>query len=124
MMSFPGTIRERGLAAEARAEQYLVQQGLIPLRQRYRCRYGEIDLIMDDNGALVFVEVRYRKNHRFGSAAESVDNRKQQRIITTARHYLKQHVAHTVPICRFDVLALSGKGLENIEWIKDAFQAS
>ena len=123
-MWFKRTIRDRGPAAEAAARHHLEMQGLIFLEQNYRCKLGEIDLIMQDEQTLVFIEVRYRKNLHYGSTAESVDPRKQQRIITTANHYLQTRVSDKIPRCRFDVVALWGQKQENIEWIKDAFQSS
>ena len=82
--------------------------------------YGEIDLIMEDKKTLVFVEVRYRKSAKYGSALESVNNQKQARIIHTAKHYLQQHSSkHSA--YRFDVVALTPN---NIDWVKDAFQLS
>lgn len=121
MKPLPG---ETGAKAEERARIYLEQQGLRLVEQNYRCRQGEIDLIMQDGGTLAFVEVRYRKSTGFGSPAESVTPSKQQRIITTAAHYLQSKHARKMPPCRFDMLAIVGKEQQNINWIKDAFRAS
>jgi putative endonuclease len=104
---------------EQRAEHYLTRQGLKLLARNYRCRHGEIDLIMRDGDALVFIEVRYRKNARFGSAAASVTTGKQRRIIRTAQHYLQHHPSGAD--CRFDVLAMTGS--EHLEWLKNAFES-
>lgn len=117
-----GTHRERGPEAELQAQRYLEQQGLATLDKNYRGRRGEIDLVMREGDTPVFVEVRYRKNPSFGSAAESVDMRKQQKIIATANQYLHHNYRTDPPACRFDVLAISGKAQENIDWIRDAFQ--
>jgi len=107
----------RGETAEQQAYNFLIKQGLKPLRRNFRCKYGELDLIMTDQKSLVIVEVRFRKNDRYGSAAESVTAAKQSRIIATAQVYLSQHKTDG-PI-RFDVVALSGDGALN--WIKNAF---
>jgi putative endonuclease len=72
---------------------------------------------MRDGGTLVFVEVRYRRSDRFGTAAETVDRRKQQRLTAAASHYLQTHP--TLLPCRFDVVAVSGE--DRIHWIKNAF---
>ena len=72
-----------GTGAEDLACAYLQQNGLRLLARNYRCRSGEIDLIMRDGEYLVFVEVRYRKREAFGSAAETVSSSKRARIITT-----------------------------------------
>ncbi len=117
------TTRKIGTAAEDLAIEHLEQRGLILLTRNYHCRRGEIDLIMQEGNFLVFVEVRYRKNDRYGSAAESVTRQKQRRLLTTAEYYLQSERHHADNICRFDVIALSGEQDPQIEWIKDAFQA-
>ena len=65
---------EKGLAGERQALAYLRQHGMRPVCQRYRCPYGEIDLVMLDGECLVFVEVKLRKSARFASAMEYVDS--------------------------------------------------
>ncbi len=113
---------ERGAKAEERARIYLEQQGLRLVERNYRCRQGEIDLIMQDGKTLAFIEVRYRKGTGFGSPAESVTSAKQQRIAATAAHYLQSRKERKMPPCRFDMLAIVGPEQQNIDWIKDAFQ--
>lgn len=109
--------------SEDMALRYLCQRGLKLIVRNYACRLGEIDLIMQDRQQLVFIEVRYRKNQKYGGALNSVTIRKQQRIYKTAQHYLQQHSASSKP-CRFDVIALEGPPTSPaINWIKDAFQA-
>ena len=110
--------RERGLAAESRACAFLEAQGLRLLQRNYRLRSGEIDLIMRDATHLVFIEVRYRSSNRYGGALQSVDFRKQQRIMRTARHFLLCN-PYDLPV-RFDVIALEG---QVIRWIQHAFEA-
>jgi putative endonuclease len=111
-----------GSEAEQRALRFLERKGLRLLTRNYRCRQGEIDLVMREGNFLVFVEVRYRKHNRYGSPAESVTAKKQQRILSAAARYLLE-TAETKPRpCRFDVVAISAEG-ENIDWIRDAFQA-
>ncbi len=117
----PGS-KDRGKAAEERACRHLTARGLRLVERNFRCRRGEIDLIMRDGQELVFVEVRYRKDSRFGSAAESVDRRKQQRIVAAATLYLQR--SSGIPPCRFDVLAISADQEEPIEWVRNAFEAS
>ena len=106
-----------GKKAETKAEDYLHKRGLITVAKNYRCKGGEIDIVMLDKDQLVFVEVRYRRNTQFGSAADSVTSIKQRRIITAAQHYL-QHIGHQ-PACRFDVVGFDGG---RTTWIRDAFQ--
>ncbi len=109
----------------ARAEQwvmrYLQQQGLQLLAQNYRCRFGEIDLIMQDGATLVFVEVRLRRHAAFGGAAASIDALKQQRIIHTAQHYLASLAR--MPPCRFDAVLMDDAEGHNLQWLKNAFDA-
>ncbi len=107
--------------AENRACNYLQQQGLKLIECNYRSRRGEIDLVMQQDKTLVFVEVRLRTNDRFGSAAESITSRKQGRIIAAAQHYLLQQPSSLA--CRFDVVAISGKEAPSIDWIPNAFQS-
>ena len=108
---------EIGREAEARAEEYLRREGLHTVTRNYRCRSGEIDLIMRDGDHLVFIEVRYRSHSGFGGAAASVGRDKQQRLIRSAQSYLQTN-RWSGP-CRFDVVAF-GNGQEK-EWIRDAF---
>jgi putative endonuclease len=117
----PGQI---GAAAEEQAKAYLEAQGLSLAERNYRCRQGEIDLIMQDRETLVFVEVRYRKHSHFGGAESSITRGKQRRIIMAASHFLQSMKGRNIPPCRFDVLAIEGKEPQNIHWIKDAFQAT
>jgi putative endonuclease len=114
------TTGSRGAAAEVLAEQYLQQQGLRSCARNYRCKLGEIDLIMRDGECLVFIEVRLRNNRYFASAAESITAAKQHRILRTAQFYLQQHQLTDKVPCRFDVIALGGNG-QTVEWLRDAF---
>lgn len=114
--------QHRGERAEHIAAQYLQQQGLQLLQQNYRCKRGEIDLIMLHNNTLCFIEVRLRRHHAFASAAASVDFRKQQKVIATAEHYLQQ-TRDSRP-CRFDVIALETLAIDSIQWLPNAFDAS
>jgi putative endonuclease len=107
----------RGKNAEDQAHDFLIGKGLIPVDRNYRCKQGELDLVMRDRDSLVFVEVRYRKSDTYGSALESVTSAKQQRIIAAAPHYLSR--THLNPALRFDVVAISGDGTVN--WIKNEF---
>jgi putative endonuclease len=113
-----------GAEAEALACQYLQKQGLRLVTKNYRCRMGEIDLIMREKAILVFIEVRYRKNSHYGSSAESVNLAKQHKLLKTAHYYLQQNRLTDTIICRFDVCALSYlNGQTHIDWIKQAFSA-
>lgn len=112
----------KGEAAETTAEQFLQHLGLRTLEKNFRCRLGEIDLIMMHGETLVFVEVRLRTNPYFSSAAESVNSKKQQKIIRTAQLYLQQHQLSERVSCRFDVVTLArADAAAKPEWIQNAF---
>ncbi|MCV6605175.1 MAG: YraN family protein [Porticoccaceae bacterium] len=120
-----------GEKAEQLACRYLKRSGLKIIERNYGCRRGEIDIIARDGDSLVFVEVRYRRQSSFGSAADSIHQHKQNRIIRAALHYLQQHqLAEKLP-CRFDTIciapdrATSGfRQAYQIDWLRNAFQAS
>jgi putative endonuclease len=106
-----------GQTAETRAEAFLKTRGLTLVARNWRCRFGEIDLVMRDGATLVFIEVRLRSRADFGGAAASVTPAKQKKLLAAARQYLT--TLKTLPPCRFDVVALSGDGAP--EWIRNAF---
>jgi len=117
-----------GEKAERLAEQFLSERGLILQVRNFSRPCGEIDLIMRDGECIVFVEVRKRAPGNRVSACESVDRRKQNRLIKTAQWYLQSSKLLDRYPCRFDVIAIGAKAtqeqeLENSEivWIKDAF---
>ena len=107
----------RGREAEQQAFDYLRRHGLIEVERNYRCRFGEIDLIMRDGQTLVFVEVRKRASSAFGGAPASIDARKQHKLLVAARHYIGSK--GKIPDCRFDAVLLNGDN--RIEWIRNAF---
>jgi putative endonuclease len=109
----------RGAQAEQFAAQFLQRHGLKLLHQNYRCRYGEIDLILQDQSTLVFAEVRLRSRNDFGGAAASITRSKQTKLVRTAQHYLA--TLTRIPPCRFDAVLMKAPNDENIEWLKNAF---
>lgn len=109
----------KGSEAERQAEEFLLQHKLVLLQRNYRCRFGEIDLIMRDGRTVVFVEVRMRASQFFGGAAASITLAKQRKLTCAARHYLASLRAQ--PPCRFDAVLLSGDGQSKVEWIRNAF---
>ena len=109
----------RGAQAENLAAQFLQQRGLKLLQQNYRCRFGEIDLILQDGDALVFAEVRLRSRCDFGGAAASINAVKQAKLVRAAQYYLAA-LPH-IPPCRFDAVLLQAADGSSIEWIRDAF---
>lgn len=108
----------RGDRSEQLACNYLKKQGLHLIDKNFRCKYGEIDLIMQDRQTLVIVEVRFRKSNQYGSALESITAKKQSRIIATTQYYLLTNKIKS--LIRFDVITMSSD--TDINWIKNAFQ--
>ncbi len=99
---------------EEKACQYLMQQGLRLLARNWRCRQGEVDLIMRHSDVLVFVEVKYRSQAIYGSALEAVTAKKLYRMRQTARHFLRE-TKFVAEEYRFDVVAIEGG---RIHWLK------
>jgi len=108
-----------GQQAEDKAARFLEKRGLHVLTRNFRCRGGEIDLVCRDKNALVFVEVRMRRNADYGGAGASITVAKQRRIVLAAQHYLQAN-AKANGDCRFDCVLLEG---DTVEWIRDAFSA-
>lgn len=115
--------QQRGDAAEAQARQYLEQHGLCLLAQNWRCRVGELDLVMLDADTVVFVEVRYRRHSAWGGAVESVDARKREKLSRAAQHFLQQEARWAKYPCRFDVIAITAdsQAPAQLNWIQNAF---
>lgn len=117
-----------GQHAEDLALQFLQSKGMRLIERNYRCKMGEIDLIMQNNAELVFIEVRYRKQTKFGSGAESVDYRKQKKILKSAEHFLQSHSKYAALPCRIDVVSITAANNTSdqeskIDWIPNAIQA-
>lgn len=114
--------RQQGAAAEAAAREHLRQAGLRPVVANARYRGGELDLVMLDGAAVVFVEVRYRRSQAFGGGAASVDVHKRRRLLHAAQLFLSAHPEYAQAPCRFDVVEASGEP-PRLHWIRDAFRA-
>ncbi|MDC1435751.1 YraN family protein [Gammaproteobacteria bacterium] len=113
----------KGLYYEKLALKYLKKQGLKFLQNNYHCRLGEIDLVMHDQGYIVFIEVRYRENSAFGNGLDTVNKSKQQKLIKTAQLYLIQNGLYEKVPTRFDVISISRSKLKpELSWVKNAFQ--
>ena len=116
--------RHFGNVQETAAVRFLQARGLTLLRRNYQCKLGEIDLIMRDGKQLVFTEVRYRRNCRYGSPLETVNPAKQRKLILCARHYLQRHPLPADGQCRFDVLGITAARdgqPADYQWVKNAF---
>ena len=108
---------QKGAQYENLALKFLLAQGLTLIERNFNCKCGELDLLMEDSGSLVIIEVRFRKNNRYGSALESVTQTKQARIIAATEYYILTHKIDQ-PM-RFDVLAITGDAPP--VWVKNAF---
>lgn len=111
-----------GDRAEGAAFDYLVRRGLRPVTRNFRCRGGEIDLIMLDGECLVFVEVRFRSSSRFAQPGHTVDRHKQRKIIRTAAMFYARNHRYANHVMRFDVVAIEGGSPLSIQWLRDAFR--
>ena len=115
---------ERGAWAEGVALRFALKQGLREEARNYRCRFGELDLILLDNETLVFVEVRFRPDDAMVSAVQSISEAKQRRLLASAEHYLQRDGSNDTRDCRFDVIAVSGDEHQPVvQWLRDAIQA-
>ncbi|MFA5941999.1 MAG: YraN family protein [Sinimarinibacterium sp.] len=112
----------RGAQAEDAALRLLANGGLRLVARNFRCRGGELDLVMLDGVTLVIVEVRARASARFASAAESIDARKQTRIVLATQMFVVTHPQHAQRAIRFDVVAFDGTHAPR--WIQAAFDAT
>lgn len=121
-----------GAAAETYARRFLKSQGLRIIGTNYRTTRGELDIIAKDGDTVVFVEVRLRNRPQFGAASETIDHRKQQRLIYAASHFLQHKGLWDKVNCRFDAVCLSDAAPNNnrktdkktpyqVEWIRNAF---
>lgn len=110
--------RAVGTKYEKAAGAYLETQGYQILEYNFRNRWGEIDIVAREGRCFVFVEVKYRKDGRSGSALEAVTVRKQKTICRVAAYYLLQHGLTMEYPCRFDVVAVENG---QIRLIKNAF---
>ena len=142
--------RRRGAAVEAAALTYLLQAGLREVASNANYRLGELDLVMLDDGThdagspeagrldehahwprgarrggatLVFVEVRYRRDARFGGGAASVDFGKRRKLVRAAQLFLLGHREFADAACRFDVVEADGDpDAPRLNWLRDAFR--
>ena len=117
--------RQAGAHWEKSAESFLRSNGLKLLQRNFSSRFGEIDLIMEDNRTIVFVEVKYRANNQHGSGADAVTFQKQGRISRTASWFLAKNPHRAEQFCRFDVISIDTLNKDQgINWIKNAFYST
>ena len=108
--------REHGQLGESQARKYLEQQGLTFVEQNVRYKFGEIDLVMRQGKALIFVEVKYRAKSQFGGPLHALSAKQIKRLRRAAEHYMQ--LKHLDVICRFDLIGIEPA---QIYWLKNAF---
>ena len=114
-------ISNQGKLAEQAAAEFLKAQKLCILEKNFLCKLGEVDLICRDNGVIVFVEVRYRKNNSHGNAAQSIHPGKQKKVIKAASYWLLINHKQDVEF-RFDAILFDHSiDNEHLTWLKSAF---
>ncbi len=110
-----------GEKGEGLAEKFLKKMGYKIIERNFRTRLGEIDIIADDGGTLVFIEVKSRESIAYGRPFEAVDYFKKRKIVNAALLYLKK--LKEIPPCRFDVVSIYfDSGRTECELIRDAFE--
>jgi putative endonuclease len=118
-------MRKAGAVFEERACKELLRAGLKLLARNYTTRYGELDLVMRDGEAIVFVEVRHRVRAGHGDALASITATKQGRLIQTAQMWLATNPQHAHRACRFDVVSYDGPVDDaRMNWLRNAFDAA
>lgn len=123
-MAHPLDRRARGAAVESAAQAYLIAAGLRDVAANAHSRFGELDLVMLDGATLVFIEVRYRRDARYGGGAASIDAGKRRKLVRAAQMFLAANPIHAERACRFDVLEADGDAdAPRLNWLRDAFRA-
>jgi len=111
-----------GALAEDAACEYLLASGCQLLARNVCFRVGELDLVMREGHTVVFVEVRMRRDDRFGGALASIDVGKRRKVARAAQAWLAAHPRLAQAPCRFDVIAVSGEAdRPQCEWLRAAF---
>ncbi len=110
-----------GKKGEKLAVKFLKKKGYKVIKQNYKTRIGEIDIIAKDRETLVFIEVKTRESVEYGLPFEAVNRAKKKKIANVALLYLKK--VKEIPPCRFDIVSIYyEKGKPEFELIKDAFE--
>lgn len=115
---------KKGRRAEDLALKHLLGHGLTLIERNFRCRLGEIDLVMVAADLLVIAEVRFRTPSRFGSGFDSVGHHKRKRLVRAAAMFLARNPCYADYAMRFDVIAVerSPRGECKLQWTRDAFR--
>lgn len=115
--------KQTGDLAEQLATEYLENHGLSIIERNFHTRYGEIDLVADDRGTRVIVEVRAKKNESSGLPIEAVHYYKQRKVLRMAKWYLMEHKLSNKP-ARIDVIGVTLTRPPKIQWIKNAIESN
>lgn len=112
-----------GRRGEEMVVKHLKTKGMTILHQNYRCRFGEADVVARDGDTIVFIEVKTRRSKTFGEPEESVDIRKQKKLIRTAEHYLTHHNIVNTPY-RIDTafIVIDPRGDTELEYTENALE--
>jgi putative endonuclease len=118
----PSDNQQFGKIGEEIAQRYLEEQNFRSLEQNWHCRYGELDLIMQEEDELVFVEVKTRRNNHVGYPEEMIDRGKVERLKKSAEQYIEQYDKQEM-FWRFDIVAISGDTQNyQVHHIRDALR--
>ncbi len=111
-----------GEEGELMACAALEQLGYLIVQRRFRTRVGEIDIVADDHGTVVFVEVKTKTDCTFSDPVEAVTKQKQRRLVLMGEQYVAWHRLDTTP-CRFDIVTVDTSAAPaKITHYKDAFR--
>jgi len=109
---------QKGLYYERQAENYLKKNGLKPITRNYWCKLGEIDLIMEHQETIVFIEVKYRKSKKYGGALHALTLAKQKKLKKAIQYYIQHHQLQNNAL-RVDFVAINGQNPYQFNWIKN-----
>ena len=111
---------EFGQISEDRAVAYLMARGYTIRERNWRIGHKEIDIIAQKGGTIAFIEVKARKNNKYGDPTDAVTDSKIRNLVQAASAYIRYHRIN-LPI-RFDVIVIIGEpGNQSVEHIEDAF---
>ena len=108
------TKREIGVEGEDMATKALKKKGYRIIERNYRSKFGEIDIVAEEKGCLVFIEVKRRSSGSFGDSFAAIDRKKKEHMIRSAQYYLKSHKCFDRK-ARFDVVGIDGDELKIIQ---------
>jgi len=109
---------EKGQYYEVKAEDFLKEQGLKPITRNFWCKLGEIDLIMQEQETIVFIEVKYRRSQQYGGALHALTLTKRNKLKKAIQYYIQQQQLQNSPL-RVDFIAINGQNPYQFNWIKN-----